>query len=166
MKDIITWKDQTYEMEWFDDIDFSKLSPIEQVYGFLFDEEDNLCVVRPTEERGWRLPGGGPEPEDDDWKATVIREADEEADIELDIDSLTPTGYLKITPISDNCEKGVHYALRAIGKIIKVNEQTEDIAEGLINDREFISHNKFLEYCPWGKIGKCQINKAVKDKFK
>ena len=162
MKDTINWKGQEYEMEWFEDMDFSKLVPVKQVYGFLFDKDNNLCVVRPTEPRGWRLPGGGPEPEDADWKETIIREAQEEADIELDKDSLTPVGYLKITPLGDNCEEGVHYALRAIGKIIKVNEQTEDIAEGLINEREFISHDKFLEYCPWGKMGECQINNAMK----
>ena len=56
-------------------------------------------------------------------------------------------GYIKVTPISDNCEKGVHYLLRVAGKITKVNEQTEDIAEGLINERKFIKINEFLGYC-------------------
>ena len=166
MKEKIVWMGQEYEMEWFDSEDFSRLdkSMVGQVYGFLFDEDNKICLVRPTEERGWRLPGGGPEKEDKNWKDTIIREADEEADIELDIDSLIPVGYFKIFPVSENCEKEIHYALRVIGKITKVNEQTEDIAEGLVNGRIFIDPEAFLEYCPWKDAGKIQRDKAV-EKF-
>jgi len=163
MKEKIIWKGQEYEMEWFDSEDFSELdsSVVEQVYGFLFDENNKLCLVRPTEERGWRPPGGGPEKEDKDWKDTIIREADEEADIEIDENSLIPIGYFKIVPLSEDCEKEVHYALRCIGKITEINEQTEDIAEGLVNERIFVEPKDFLEYCPWKESGKIQRDKAV-----
>ena len=160
MKEKVNWEGQEYEMQWFDDTDLSNLGNITQVYGFLFDDKEKLVIVRPTEKRGWRLPGGGIEKREN-WKKAIIREADEEADVELDEESLTPLGYIKVTPISDNCEKGVHYLLRVAGKITKVNEQIEDIAEGLINERKFIEINEFLGYCPWGKIGKIQLNKAV-----
>lgn len=162
MKDKLNWEGQEYLIEWFDSTDISKLDNITQIYGFLFDEKNKLCVVRPTEKRGWRLPGGKPE-KNETWKETLIREADEEADIVLDKNSLRIIGYIKNTPLSDNCEKGIHYALRVIGRITKIKKQTEDIAEGLINERKFISSEDFLSYCPWGKLGSVQIQKAIKD---
>ena len=164
MKEKVVWAGQEYEMEWFDVDDFSclNISMIKQVYGFLFDKNNKIVLVRPTEKRGWRLPGGKPEKEDSSWKDTIIREAEEEADVELDKDSLVPIGYFKVIPLSKNCEKNVHYALRVVGKIIKINEQTEDLAEGLVNERIFISPKDFLKYCSWGESGKTQRNKAIK----
>lgn len=159
MKHKTLWQNQEYEMEWFNETDFSKLKNITQVYGFLFTKDNKLCIVNPK--RSWRLPGGGIE-KGETWKQALIREADEEADIEIKEDSLTPIGYIKVIPLSKNCEKGEHYLLRITGKITKINEQTEDIAEGLINDREFIEPEKFLEYCYWGEIGKIQISEALK----
>ena len=160
MKELITWAGQEYEMEWFDNTDFSKLDNITQVYGVLFNGE-KLVIIRPTKERGWRLPGGGIE-KGETFEECLIREADEEADIE--IDSLVPIGYIKVVPISDNCEKGVHYLLRYIGKITKIHDQTEDIAEGLVNDRKFIDCKEFKDYCDWGKMGEILIEKVKESK--
>ena len=86
MKEKIIWAGEEYEMEWFDEKNFLHLSEskIKQVYGFLFDGGGKIVLVRPTKKRGWRLPGGGPEKEDRNWKETLIREADEEADVEVD----------------------------------------------------------------------------------
>jgi hypothetical protein len=161
MKEKVIWAGQKYEMEWFDLTNISDLNNITQIYGFLFDKTGKLCIVRPTEKRGWRLPGGGIE-KGEDWKQALIREADEEADIELDKDSLKLIGYIRVIPLSENCEKGIHYLLRASGKITNINKQTEDIAEGLVNERKFISPEKFLDYCNWGEIGKIQIEKLLK----
>jgi len=161
MKTTINWAGQDYEMEWFDEVDKSFLNNLQQVYGFLFDSQGKLCLVRPTEKRGWRLPGGGPEPEDLDWKETLIREAMEEADVVLDRNSLRIVGIIKNTPLSDNCERELGYALRVTGKIISVEEQTEDIAEGLINERKFISPEEFSEYVQWGKFGEHQLKKCL-----
>ena len=92
MKDTVNWKGQIYEMEWLDEFDDSLLDKLQQVYGFLFDDWGNICIVRPNEKRGWRLPGGGPEKEDKDWRETIIREAMEEADIEINKNSLKVVG--------------------------------------------------------------------------
>ncbi|MCK5149423.1 NUDIX hydrolase [Candidatus Pacearchaeota archaeon] len=163
IKEKVTLGGQEYEMEWFDADKFSHLnkSKIKQIYGFLFDKDNKIVLVRPTKKRGWRLPGGGPEKEDLDWKDTIIREADEEADIDLENDSLIPVGYFKIIPLSGNCEKEVHYALRVVGKIRKVNDQTEDLSEGLINERIFVEPKDFLDYCSWNESGKIQRDKAI-----
>jgi len=161
MKDSVNWKGQIYEMEWLDEFDESLLKGLQQVYGFLFDDLGNICIVRPNEKRGWRLPGGGPEKEDKDWRETIIREAIEEADIEIDKNSLKVVGLIKNTPISENCEREIGYALRVIGKINSINSQTEGVAEGLINERKFVKPEEFLNYCHWGKFGEFQINKAL-----
>jgi len=160
----VIWSGQEYGVEWFDIEDFSDLDKfkIKQVYGFLFDKNNKIVLVRPSKKRGWRLPGGGPEPEDKDWKDTIVRETDEEADVEIDKNSLTPLGYFKIVSLSDNYENKEHFALRIIGKITKVNSQTEDTAEGLINERIFIKSEDFLKYCPWKESGKIQRDLAVK----
>ncbi len=163
MKERIIWSGQEYEMEWFDTDDFSHLdqTEIKQVYGFLFNDKGEICLVRPTKKRGWRLPGGGPESEDKSWKDTIIREADEEADVEVKKGSLKPIGYFKIIPKSENRENKEHFALRVVGKIIKINKQTEDIAEKLINERSFVKPEDFLKYCPWKESGKIQRDRAV-----
>lgn len=165
MKENVNWQNQIYEMEWLDSFDKEILKNLSQVYGFLFTEEGKLCIVRPTEKRGWRLSGGGPEDEDEDWKDTIIRESLEEADIILDKESLEILGLIKISPKSKNCEKGIHYSLRISGKIIGIQEQTEDIAEGLVNERLFIEPENFLKYCPWGKLGEHQIKLAKEITF-
>ncbi|MHA1877352.1 MAG: NUDIX hydrolase [Promethearchaeota archaeon] len=161
MIDKVNWQGQIYEMEWIDNFNESPLHNLQQVYGFLFTKEGKLCIVRPTEKRGWRLPGGGPEKGDKDWRGTIIREAIEEADIEIDKNSLKIVGLIKNTPISENCEREVGYALRVVGKINSINSQTEDIAEGLVNERKFIKPEEFLSYCNWGKFGEFQLNKAL-----
>lgn len=161
MKEIVKWKGERNEIEYFDSTEISLLNNITQIYGFLFDSKGKFCIVRPTEARGWRLPGGGIE-EGEDWKQALIREAEEEADVELDESSLKLTGYIKVTPLDKDSKKGVHYLLRAKGNITKVNDQTEDVAEGLINEREFIDSEKFLEYCPWGEIGRLQLEGTFK----
>ena len=50
----------TYEIEWHDAAVFSKLKPITQVYGILFNEKGEILIVHPVDE--WSLPGGKPEP--------------------------------------------------------------------------------------------------------
>ena len=158
VKENLVWGGKNFELEWINSIEEIDFDKVEQVYGFLFDEKNKICLVRPTEKRGWRLPSGHPDPEDKDWKETAIREADEEADIEIDKNSLKIIGYIKATCLDDG---KVGYKLRAIGKITKIKEQTEDIAEGLINERIFINPKEFLDYCPWNEIGKIQRDKAV-----
>ncbi|MCK5601508.1 NUDIX hydrolase [Candidatus Pacearchaeota archaeon] len=163
MKEIIQRDDGKYELEWFDKTSFDSLGDITQVYGFLFTEDGKLCVVNPG--RDWRLPGGHPDDEDDGWRDTIIREAHEEADVEIDSEQIIPIGYIKVTPVDKNNSRGVHYLLRCVGRITRINEQTDDISEGLINDREFIVPSDFSNYCDWAEGGDVQMEKAW-DTFK
>ncbi len=157
MKEKTNWGGQEYELEWINSIETASKN-ITQIYGFLFTSDNKLCIVNPK--RSWRLPGGGIE-KGEDWKQALIREADEEADIELYEDSIKLIGQIKVTPLSKNCTKKEHYLLRAVGKIKNIKEQTIDIAEGIINERKFIAPEEFLKYCKWGKIGEVQLKKAL-----
>lgn len=48
MEDTINWRGQKYKLEWFDNFDKSLLKNLQQVYGFLFTEKGELCIVRPN----------------------------------------------------------------------------------------------------------------------
>ena len=161
MKDTIIWAKQTYEMEWLEEFDNSLLNNLKQVYGFLFDKSGKLVIITDDPKRTWTLPGGGPEPEDGGWEDTMIREAMEEADVVLDPDSLKIVGIIKVTPKSNNCEYGVHYLLRVVGKITNTQDQTKDPCRDAINYREFIEPKDFNEFVKWGKFGEYQMEKAL-----
>ena len=155
--DIATRRDgKKYLLEWVDSIDFKKISPIIQVYGFLFNRDGKIVIVNPG--RSWRIPGGKPEKDDKNFGETLKREADEEADVE--IENIKPLGYIKVTPMNNNDE--IHYLLRYCAKIKKIKTQTMDIAEDLINERKFIEPKEFLNYCSWGDVGIIPLRKAIK----
>jgi 8-oxo-dGTP pyrophosphatase MutT (NUDIX family) len=152
---IIQINNKKYRLEWHKDINFDKLDNIRQVYGYIFDNKGRLVIVNPK--ATWRLPGGHPEKKDKTFEETLIRESDEEADVE--ITGITPLGYIKVTPL-DKSEK-INYLLRYVARIKTVKKQTVDIAEGIINDRKFINVKDFSKYCDWGEMGEKILSEAV-----
>ena len=155
---IIQRNNKKYRLKWHKDINFNKLDNITQVYGYIFDNKGKVLIVNPKST--WRLPGGHSEPEDKNFEGTLIREADEEADV--DIKNIVPLGYIKVTPLDKNSTEIIHYLLRYVASIKSVKKQTIDIAEGIINDRKFIEVKNFSKYCPWGKMGEEILSEAVK----
>ncbi len=100
------------------------------------------------------MPGGTPEGKETP-EETLIREVDEEADLELQ--DLQPLGYQKI----ENLDNGqIFYQLRYFAKIKKIKPQTIDPANGKINERKFIAPEYFSKYCPWGNVGEEAIRLA------
>ena len=144
-----------YNLEWFDNIDFSSIENIKQVYGIVFNEEGEILIVNTV--GNWQLPGGKPE-EGESWEDTLIREAIEEADVE--IEGLVPIGYQRVSEIKDKKEGETFAQLRVFAKIKNLNELTKDPATGIIPKRKFIKPEEFSSYCPWGKIGQHVIDKA------
>ena len=138
-----------YILEWLDDVDFSKLVNVKQAYGYIFDENGKLLIVNPG--TTWRLPGGGPEDIDKNYEETLIRETIEEAD--AIIKDIQPLGYLKVTPVGEDNDEDVHYALRYVARLKQLDEQTIDEAVGIINERLLIDPDKFSDYCDWGEMG-------------
>jgi len=157
----MTWRGYRFLMEVFDNNDYSKLKDIQQVYGFLFNEKDEIVIFRKSPDSEWCLPGGTPEKCDKTWKGTLIREAEEEVDVE--IEDIKPAGYIKSTALDNNLQKfRVGIMLRAVAKVTKVKPQTIDPATGILNERKFIRAKDFLKYCPWGANGKAQLELAMR----
>ncbi len=155
----IEWKNKTYEINVIDDNNFSKLKNITQVYGFVFNGEGKILIVK-LKGKEWGLPGGGPEKIDKNWQETLKREVDEETNI--DIIEISPAGYVLNKTEMHNEKNRTGCLLRAVAKVKKIKERVPDPATGSINERKFISPNEFLDYCKWGDNGKAQLDLALK----
>jgi ADP-ribose pyrophosphatase YjhB (NUDIX family) len=158
MKEEVIWRGQKYLMEWLDETNFENLDDATHVCGFIFDENKNLCIVD-TNKGYWGLPGGAVEEIDETFEVALMREAEEEADLE--IKEIIRIGCFKVTPISENCERGVHHLLRFVARVNKIKDQTIDPAEGVISLRKFIDPSRFLEFVDWKDSGQFQLDKAL-----
>jgi len=157
IKEVIRSKDGVFVLTWHEKKNFSKIKPITQVYGVCFDKKGRILIVNVEGNDKWQLIGGHPE-KGETFEETLKREALEEGDIE--ICDLKPLGYQKVW---NKEKKSAIYQLRYFARVSKVKKQTIDPAEGKILERKFILPSQFLKYCPWGKIGKVIIRKAVKE---
>lgn len=160
MKFEIHYKGEIYDSEWFDNNDFEKVK-VHSVAGFIFDKKSKLCLVKVNDERGWTLVGGRIEKEDSSPEDALIREAEEEVDIELK--NIKRLGYWKTSPRKN--PKDISYTGRFVAEIKKIKPQTIDPAENVISDRIFIDPNDFDKYTNWGDNGEFQLKKAL-DMFK
>ena len=158
LNDEIVWKGCKYSIEVFDDKHFEGLTNVTQVYGFIFDDVGKILIIR-TKGGEWSLPGGGPESYDSDWKATLIREVDEEANV--DIKDIKPAGYISSKALGKEFKLKQGIALRVIGRVEKIKERAPDPATGSVNERKFVDKNEFLKYCSWGENGKAQLKIAL-----
>jgi 8-oxo-dGTP pyrophosphatase MutT (NUDIX family) len=158
MKFELEWKGERYLLEWFENVDFEKLKDVVQSYGFIFDKKGRVCIVD-CDKGYWTLPGGTVEDSDESYEETLRREVDEEAD--LDIKNIREVGGFKVTPLSENCERGVHYILRYVAEVDKMKKQTVDPCNGKISKRKFVSVGEFGDYVKWGKDGEFQLGKAL-----
>jgi len=157
IKEIFKYEGRNVEIEWIECTNFSKLKNVTQAYGVLFNEVGEILIVSSSNGKKWGIPGGTPESKDKSFEETLIREVDEEADVE--INEITPIGYQNSVFIGKL--KSSHQQLRYTAKITKIKKQTKDPALNLIFLRKFIKPEEFLDYCPWGKTGKAMIEKAV-----
>ena len=155
IKNILKDKEDTYELVWFGSTDFSKLNPVKQVYGVLFNKKGEIVIVNTS--GNWQLPGGKPE-DNESFEETLIREVDEEVDV--DISDIKPLGYQKVIHYEKDKRVSVTYQLRYFALVKKVKKQTIDPAHNKIPVRKFINPDEFLNYCPWSDIGKAIIKKA------
>ena len=152
------WDGIPYDCEWFDDTDFESLDKVTQAYGVVFDDDGKICVVNVRHnENGWCLPGGGPEDCDENFEATLIREIDEEAD--LDIKEIKRIGYVRAGPRGKPEEASCF--IRYIAKVDKIKEQSEDPAHGKIPLRKFVSQEEFVDVLNWGDAGHIHLKKAL-----
>jgi len=146
-----------WEMEWSDDTNFEKLKNVIGAQGFVFDDRGRFCIIKLSPKEKWLITGGKPEKEDKTYEDTLIREVDEEADLE--IKDIRKVGYI-ISYKKDNPEKK-EYSLRYVARVKKIKKQTIDPAYNEIPKRKFIFPKDFNKYCGWGENGEFQIKKVL-----
>jgi ADP-ribose pyrophosphatase YjhB (NUDIX family) len=158
MKFEISHDNITYDTEWVESTDFEKVK-MHSVIGFIFDKSGKLCMIRINKKRGWTLVGGRVEEYDLTPEDALIRETNEEAD--LDLKNIKRIGYWKTT--NKNNPKEITYSARFVAEVKKVKPQTIDPAEGIIPERKFISptFKEFNRHTYWGKNGEFQLKKAL-----
>ena len=149
------WGD--FEMEWSDNTDFENLDNVIGAQGFVFNDEGKFCIIKLSCKKNWLITGGKPEKYDKSFEDTLIREVDEEADLE--IKDIQRIGY-SISYRKDNPEKK-DYSLRYVAKVKKIKPQTIDPAYNEIPERKFIFPEEFDKYCCWGENGEFQIKKVL-----
>lgn len=150
-----------FNVEIFDSNKFEDLKNVQQVYGFIFNEKNQMLVIRLEGKKNWCLPGGGPEDYDKNYEETLKREVIEEADVE--IKEIKPSFYMTskcLNKEKTNSKDGT--LIRFVARVKKIKPQTIDPATGSINERKFIETKDFLEYCPWGEDGRIQLELALK----
>jgi 8-oxo-dGTP pyrophosphatase MutT (NUDIX family) len=138
-------------LSWHETSDFSKMKDVRQCYGICFDKKDKILII--NNKGNWYLPGGTPE-QGETFEQTLIREIDEEADVE--IDKIKPLGYNRIEEIK-NGKKSVFYQLRFVAKVSRIKKQTIDPATNTQFKRKFINPKDFLAYTLWGRPGEAMI---------
>ncbi|MDP2947470.1 MAG: GNAT family N-acetyltransferase [Nanoarchaeota archaeon] len=157
-KFVVEWEGNFYDCEWFDDTIFENIKgEIRGVHGFIFDDNKNICLVKFPGKDHWQVPGGHPESYDKSFDETLVREVDEEVDLELK--EIKRVGYIKAVPRGDF--DTVNYALRYVAEVEKIKEQTIDPAEGIIPEREFVKPEEFENFTGWIRNGNFQIKKAL-----
>ncbi len=158
MKFKISWNNNIYDCEWFDEINFEKLNNVTSILGFIFDDKGKICIVNFPNKTNWTLPGGHLEDYDESFEACLIREVEEEADLEL-ID-IKRMGYVSGLKRGDSEDKR-DSQLRYVARVSKIKKQTIDPAEGIIPKRKFIHPHEFLEHTKWEGNGEHQLKKAI-----
>jgi len=141
-----------------DHLEYKKLSPVKQSYGFCFNDAGELLIgrVKSAHKGKWILPGGTIEPGEDVVKA-LHRELDEEVSITI----FKPT--LIGIQQADFLEKDEDtlYQLRFAARIKKINELTPDPDIGEVWERKFIKPEEFGKYISWGIVGQVFVERAV-----
>ena len=142
----VIYGDHQYDLIWLPGADIKSISPITQAYGFCYDGDGNLLVIKSTDLKTWVVPGGtietGETPEQ-----TLKREIIEEADTA--ITNIVYLGAQKATREDGD----TIYQLRYAAKIAELLPRTPDPDSGLIRERKLIPPLEFGQASGWGEIG-------------
>jgi 8-oxo-dGTP pyrophosphatase MutT (NUDIX family) len=154
----------TWQMEWSDDTNFERLKNVIGAQGFVFDDSGRFCIIKLSCKKKWLITGGKPEKKDKTFEDTLIREVDEESDLE--IKDIQRVGY--IISYKKSNPRNKKYSLRYVARVRKIKPQTIDPAYNEIPKRKFIFPKDFDKYCGWGDNGEFQLKKVlnVLDKIK
>jgi ADP-ribose pyrophosphatase YjhB (NUDIX family)/ASC-1-like (ASCH) protein len=141
-----------------DHLEYKKLFPVKQSYGFCFNDAGQLLIGRAKSSyKGrWVLPGGTIEPGEDAVKA-LHRELDEE--VSITVFKPTLVGIQQVDFLEK--DEDTVYQLRFAARIKKIKELTPDPDTGEVWERKFIEPEEFQKYISWGVVGQVFLDRAV-----
>jgi ADP-ribose pyrophosphatase YjhB (NUDIX family) len=158
LKGIAVFKDKKYRVAWIRDDDLSKYEPVSQVYGVVFNNKDEILVVRRNSHSMWQIPGGTPD-EGESWEEALARELEEEANVT--VKNIVPLGAQKVVLLDGNNDNPAAYQLRYIARLDELLPQVPDPDSGEIWERKFVPAEKINEVVTWGRVGKALFEDAV-----
>lgn len=126
---------------------------VSQVYGYVFDDQGRVTVLR--NDSMWNLPGGTPEPTDENQVATLAREVHEEVQVEI-----ADPVYLGFQEVR---RRGANpYAqLRMAARAIRFLDRTPDPDKGQVHVRRRCSMSEALALLDWGPVVEEQAKAAT-----
>ena len=133
-----------------------------QVYPIAFNKSGKVMVARKLRTKVWNLPGGTPE-YGETFEETVIREADEEASIDISHIKLLGYSDTQVPKNRAGIRPGRHVQLRCFAMIDKINPRKPDPDGGVIRVRKLIDVKDFSEYIRWHGVGRAIIKAALKE---
>ncbi len=141
-----------------DTVDYKKLFPIKQSYGFCFNADGQFLIGRSksSRESKWTLLGGTVE-QNENPIATLHREVDEEVSASLYKPTIIAIQKIEFLEKEREPEYQLYFAV----KIKKIKEPTLNLDTNEVWERKFISPDEFSKFLPWGNIGEVLVKKAV-----
>lgn len=122
--------------------------PISQVYGIVFNQNEEILICRKSKDHAWNLPGGTPH-DGESYQQTLQREVLEEVDVT--ITNIRPLGIQKAETLDEKHD--VVFQMRCVADLNEVLPQTPDPDSGLVWERRFVPINNVAEYIDWGAVG-------------
>lgn len=140
---------------WFDE--YTGQQPLTQSYGVCVTGNMVAIGSQKGSAKQWNLCGGTPE-DDETPQETLIREADEE--LSLDIDVKQCLGVQKVEFL--DCDEKTRYQIRYLCHIKNIKPLTPDPDNGILWKRKFVPLKQLNRYLEWGEIGDIIVEKAMK----
>ncbi|MGW2376305.1 NUDIX hydrolase [Kitasatospora sp. NPDC001683] len=127
--------------------------PVRQVYGYLFDGEGRVLL---QDDLGrFNLPGGKPEPGEEDYHTILARESLEESQV-----AIGRTAYLGYVRVEDPGEEP-YAQVRLAGLLEEFLERAPDESTGRTYRRLMTSLDRAPGLLQWGEHGTAQAETAA-----
>lgn len=148
--DITIWKDTELRFDIFKPINFENMKNINQVYGFIFNQDNEILMVS-HEDGLWNIPGGHTEGNETPLE-TLIRECYEEAAAIINPYDCFPFFIQKAYKKLDNNWELDELQARYIVKFAKFDKFISDPdQDNPIVSQKFFPISSLKEYLKWGK---------------
>ncbi len=157
---ILVWDGKKYLLTWIRDDNLEKYTPVVQVYGIVFNDNNEILIGQSKPGSSWTIPGGSTEPRET-IEETLRRELVEEVDVT--VSKIFPLGAQKVEPQDAENKSDAYYQIRCVALLDKLLPQTPDPdpKHGRTWERKFVPMEKVTKYVHWGKTGAVIFREAV-----